>query len=349
MSHSVKSDSSFLPIAETLVRRRKRVVLIAFSFFAVAVLIVSLIRPTYLSSVRFAPAGGFDTQMAALRGLASQFGIGGSANAPPPEVSPQMMQALATSTGILSEVVIDSIPSAASGTRVQVLDILKVPSRSGAADSLAWRTEEGVRLLRRRISARVDRQTGTVTLSVTSRDPLVSQLLAEGILQRVDQYVDQVTKGRVSAERISVDAVISAQASRVASAEADLARFLARNRRYQESPELALEHDRLQRAITLQQQVLVTLSQTREELRVREIQTAPRLTIIEPANRPVRPNPRRRIVILLVSLLLGLLVGSVVVLVEENFAQRLAAGEDAAVRLRDLLRSVFLRKGGAQS
>ena len=95
-------------------------------------------------------------------------------------------------------------------------------------------------------------------------------------------------------------------------AEARVAEFVRGNREYRISPELMFELDRLQRVVQLQQQVLVSLAQSREQALSREMPSAPSLTVVEPVVQPVLPEPRRRAIILMFSVFAGTLIGGVV-------------------------------------
>ncbi|MES4784699.1 MAG: hypothetical protein C4294_01480 [Nitrospiraceae bacterium] len=88
--------------------------------------------------------------------------------------------------------------------------------------------------------------------------------------------------------------------------EDELGNFLARNRRYESSPELVLEYQRLNRAVQVRQEVYLTLARELENSRIEEVNDTPTLTLIEPARAPVRKSKPRRLLMAVAAALLGL-------------------------------------------
>jgi uncharacterized protein involved in exopolysaccharide biosynthesis len=77
---------------------------------------------------------------------------------------------------------------------------------------------------------------------------------------------------------------------------------------------LTFEHDRLQRVVSRQQQVVVTLSESAEDAAIRSVRDTPALLVVEPASLPVLPQPRRRALFLALGVLGGGVLGTFLVL-----------------------------------
>ncbi|MGH7701841.1 MAG: GNVR domain-containing protein, partial [Gemmatimonadales bacterium] len=92
-------------------------------------------------------------------------------------------------------------------------------------------------------------------------------------------------------------------------AEDRLQEFLQRNREFRNSPQLAFEYDRLQREVTMRQQVYTTLAQGYEQARIDEVRNTPLISIVEQPDLPVKPKSRRLILKTLLGLTLGGLLG----------------------------------------
>jgi uncharacterized protein involved in exopolysaccharide biosynthesis len=92
--------------------------------------------------------------------------------------------------------------------------------------------------------------------------------------------------------------------------------FLQTNR-MTESPELTFQRDRLQREVTLRQQLVTGLAQRYEENRIQEVRDTPVITIIESPVLAARPDPRLRLLIVLLGTAAGVLTGILAVLVRE--------------------------------
>ena len=92
------------------------------------------------------------------------------------------------------------------------------------------------------------------------------------------------------------------------------------------APQLTFQQQRLQREVTLQQQVVTALAQQYEDARIREVRDTPVITVLEKPTLPVLPDPRGRLLLVTMGTLAALLLGAVVVLAREGM--RRGRGED---------------------
>ena len=88
------------------------------------------------------------------------------------------------------------------------------------------------------------------------------------------------------------------------------------------------QRDRLQREVLLQQQVVTSLVQRYEENRIREVRDTPVITMIDTPILAARPDPRLRVLILLLGTVAGLCLGVVIVIFRDAFASDRAIGHD---------------------
>jgi uncharacterized protein involved in exopolysaccharide biosynthesis len=128
------------------------------------------------------------------------------------------------------------------------------------------------------------------------------------LLRGVNRFNSETRKSQAVAERQFVEARAAEAEIALRQAENRLQDFLQRNRVIGGSPELAFERDRLQREVTLRQQLYTSLLQNREEARIREVRDIPVITVIEAPQLPVLSEGRKSVF----KALLGALVGSVV-------------------------------------
>ncbi|MCE9602044.1 MAG: hypothetical protein K8S21_07505 [Gemmatimonadetes bacterium] len=275
---------------------------------------VALFRPAlYRASTIVLVSSGSSADLSQLRGLASQFGLAGALGGTGEQFPPELVAGLARSPFVLLPIVreplLDSVRNAPGRTLVV---LLKAKAR-GPADSPEEERKavDAVRRLNRVIDVAVDRKTRSISLSVRSRWPEVSTAVVRRVVAALDSVIFDVARQRAAAERRSMEARIAPQERRLMDAEARVAEFVRGNREYRISPELTFEFERLQRVVQLQQQVLVSLVQSREQALSREMPSAPSLTVIEPVVQPVLPEPRRRAMILVFSVFAGMLIGGV--------------------------------------
>ena len=278
-------------------------------------LTVALFRPTlYRASTTVLVSSGSSADLSQLRGLASQFGLAGALGGTGEEFPPELVAQLARSSFLLLPIVREPFSDSVRGAGGRTLvDLLKAKARgSGDATEEERKAVDAVRRLGRLIDVGVDRKTRAISLSVRSRWPDVSTTVVRRLVEELDSIVFDFSRQRAGAERRSTEARIAPQERRLRDAEARVGEFLRGNREYRLSPELSFELDRLQREVQLQQQVLVSLAQSREQALSREMPSAPSLSVVEPVLTPVLPEPRRRALILLFSVFVGTLFGGVV-------------------------------------
>ena len=102
------------------------------------------------------------------------------------------------------------------------------------------------------------------------------------------------------------------------------------NRQFTSSPDLTFQRDRLQRDVTLKQQVFTSLTQSYEEVRIREVRDTPVITVIETPSVPTLPEPRGRLVRVLFGLIFGALFGAFIAFVSGAIARRRQEGDSEA-------------------
>jgi uncharacterized protein involved in exopolysaccharide biosynthesis len=92
-------------------------------------------------------------------------------------------------------------------------------------------------------------------------------------------------------------------------AEDSLRDFLSRNRQFEFTPQLLFERNRLERQVTLRQEVYQTLRREYEIARIEEVNDTPVLTVVDPAVPPAYPSSPRPVRMAFVAGVLGLLLG----------------------------------------
>jgi uncharacterized protein involved in exopolysaccharide biosynthesis len=96
------------------------------------------------------------------------------------------------------------------------------------------------------------------------------------------------------------------------SAEAELQTFLEGNRLFRDSPHLNFEYERLERQVTIKQEVFIMLRRSYEDARIQEVNDTPVLTVIDRAVPPREKSwPRRRLTVVVVFLFGGVIGGSI--------------------------------------
>jgi uncharacterized protein involved in exopolysaccharide biosynthesis len=113
-------------------------------------------------------------------------------------------------------------------------------------------------------------------------------------------------------------------------AEDRLESFLRNNRQFGGSPELTFQRERLQRDVALQQQVFTSLTQSLEEVRIREVRDTPLITVVEAPVLPTQPEPRWRVQGILLGAVVGALIGALLAFLGEAMSRRRQDGDPEA-------------------
>jgi len=290
--------------------------------------IALLQRPLFTSSFSFLPQANQDASRAAgLASLAGQFGINIGAfggNQDPP----QLYADLVTTRGVLAPIAVDSFTPAPKEPAVALPRFLKI----GGNDS-ALVLDKTLRVLRRDvISTTVAlRTTGMITVNVRTRSPYVSLAIAQRLLTGLNAFNLVTRQSQARAERKFAEGRYAQAESELRTAENTLQSFLTSNRQYQNSPQLSFEKDRLQRDVTLRQQVVTTLAQQLEDARIREVRDTPVISVIEAPTLAAKPDSRGRILIVALGMMGGFAIGVLLVLLLDSWRRERALGRDPAM------------------
>jgi len=192
------------------------------------------------------------------------------------------------------------------GVRKPLAEILGIESSTprGAAIMTA-------NYLKPYIASNIYSRSGIVGLSVQTADPMLSQQIAAAVLTELDQYSKSRRLAQAIAERKFIEGLVSDARTRLIQAEQVVGNFLQDNRQYDTSPQLTIEHDRLQREVAMRQQIYTSLAESLEQAKVEEVRNPSALSIVEPPDLPVDPQTTTALRKTLLGAAVGLLAGIV--------------------------------------
>ena len=164
-----------------------------------------------------------------------------------------------------------------------------------------------------------------VEFSVATKWPSVSVAIANAVVVGINDFNQRLRQEQAGAERKFVEARLGVAGSDLRASEDRLEDFLRTNRQFANSPDLTFQRDRLQREVGLKQQVFTTLTQSYEEVRIREVRDTPVITLVEEPSVPTVPEPAGR----LLSILLGMLLGGFLGVASATFSESVVRGRRA--------------------
>lgn len=314
-------EISLWEVLAVLLRRRGTIVLMVVLCVAGALAYTFLRPDTYTTQTSFRPQGS-EASASELLALAGQFGVnipgvGGD------ELSPAFYAELLTSREILHRVADRSYTVEGMGS-VPLVDLLEIEE-----DTEPLRVEEAIEQLRDDlVSIQTGRETGILTLEVKTDWPDLSQAIADRLLEEIQVFNLETRRSQAAAERMFIEARVDSARVALNAAEDSMQVFLQANRRFEDSPELTFQRERLQREISRQQQVYTGLVQSFEQARIAEVRDTPVITVLQAPYFPPGPDDRSLLLALALGLVLGGMAGVVLAFIVEA-VRRPAPGDPA--------------------
>lgn len=339
-TRSGQDEISLLEVLSVMLRRRTTIIRSVVLVTLGALILALLSATTFTASTSFVPQGaGEGGGISRIASLAGQFGFqlpSGSLGE-----SPEFYAQLVTSRGILRILATEEFrfDEPGDGELASVTgtlpDLLELETRE---EDPAVRREAAIKWLRGAVSVATGRETGIVRVSIQTPWAGLSRTLADRILELVNEFNLQTRQSQGAAERRFVEDRLLESRDSLRAAEDRLEAFLKSNRQWTASPELSFEHERLQRQVSMQQQVYTSLAEFYEQARIAEVRNTPVITVVETPELPVRADPRRRVLKLALGVVLGGMVGGMLALVQE-YMQRAREDDEEVYQAFSSLRA----------
>lgn len=312
---AARDDSvSLIGILEVLLRRI--VVILGTASVLTGLVLIALIRKPdkYTASTSFIPQGGTQAPQG-LSGLAAQFGI--SIPSAAGALRPDFYLDLSKSRVILRRVAQRHYDIVTDSGRMQgdLLQILGLTSGKEQA-----RINGAVGVLWKNITPVLQKNTGAVQVAVSAANPMLAQQIAENLFTEINAYNLEVRRSQASAERKYMEQRLVDARSELRAAEDKLIEFQDQNHMVV-SPELRLVQDRLNREISVKQQVFISLAQSYEQSKLAEVRDTPTLMLLEPPDLPLAPDPRHLLQYGVLTFMAGAFLGMMIALVLEFVAR----------------------------
>lgn len=215
-----------------------------------------------------------------------------------------------------------------------------------SGDTDLERLASGVETLGGRVGASYDLRTGVIGVSVEADCPAQARELTDSLIAAVNTFNVDRRQTRAKLRREFAEARASEAETALRESEDRLAGFLATNRVIA-SPQLKLEHDRLERRVSMRSEIATALRREASTARLDEINSMPALTVIDPPDTPVRASyPKRRIIALaaaFTAMIIGVAAALLVALVRPLSPDASVAAAQLHLRARARSRAMIPR------
>lgn len=287
--NGLPGEISLVRLLNVLLRHRRVVLGLSAGAALLAVVITLILPRTYTAETSFLPQAA-ERDVSRLAGLAAQFGF--SLPGTRTGEVPQFYADLLRSRELLQATVhgpydLGTARGNPEGSPASLVDYYRLAHRPSAKA-----VDRAIERLRDDLRIRTRSETGVVELAVTTRSPDLSYQVASRMLELVNTFNLERRQSQAAAERSFIDERLRAAEDELQAAEDSLKAFLQQNRRYENSPELVFEFDRLERRVALRQQVFTSLAESFEQARIEEVRNTPVITVVDGPEPPPRPDRR---------------------------------------------------------
>lgn len=172
-----------------------------------------------------------------------------------------------------------------------------------------------------RIDVNANIKTGLITISVQMEDPELATDIANFISVFVANWVNDTQKESIRKNLEFINERSAVLGTELQEAENELKRFRETNRNILNSPDLQLELQRLQRQVTIKQEVYLTMIKQREINQIEENKSSDVIRILDKSIVKWRPDKPGKVPMLILSIFVGLLISSFIVVIFTLFSK----------------------------
>jgi uncharacterized protein involved in exopolysaccharide biosynthesis len=301
----------------------------------VLALLIGLLLPTKYAATSSIKPQVQENAAARMAGVAAQLGINlpGSTIGDPVKFYAAMLRSL----DLERQVVLTryKFPTNDRGTDTLSGTLIELLHPRGRNSS--ERTRRAIQKLEKIVDVTTDRDAGLVKVRVVTQWPLLSEAIDRRFLDLLNEFNLRQRQSTAGAERQFAEGRLTDARSELYAAEQAVEQFLESNKRYQDSPPLTADYNRLQRRVQFRQEVFTALSQSYEQARLDEVRNTPVLIVVDT---PEQSAEKVGSVVLdaVIWALLALIVALSVAVVREFVAQQRTEHPTEYDEIRDLMR-----------
>ena len=268
-------------------RRHLRALIIAPLVTGVLVTgLTFVVQPRYSSSATILPESKGVPNLGNLAGLAGQFGFSLPSQSGD---NPQFYAEAATSRSILVGLLTRRFDPGDGRPAAPLMDLLDVTGRTTPK-----RLDNGVKLLRKRLSSSAHTKSGTLTFDYEGPTPPLAKAVLDTLLADLNTMNLKTRRTQAGEKSRFLDERTSSALAQLHAAEGEMQQFREENRGMGNSPALQVRQQQIQRTIDAAEQLYSGLQREYEAARVQELDEMPVFSVIDPPYVPgTRTYPNR--------------------------------------------------------
>lgn len=325
-SNPEEQEIDLMDLLRKVIAMRKTLYKAAGIGLVVGIIIAFSIPRQYTVSVTLAPEMGSDSKSGGLASMAASFLGGSSMGNSTDALNATLSSEIVSSTPFLLELFdtrVQTLNEELDTTLVAYLDtqrapwwslILGAPGKAIGAIrglfsekvdtattlnpfQLTKEENKKVETLRKTIQANIDKKTGITTLSVTLQDPKVSAMVADSVVNKLQQYIINYRIAKAKEDCSYLEQLYKERQQEYYDTQQRYARYVDANKSLV-LQSVRTEQERLQNDMNLAYQVYSQVAQQLQVARAKIQEEKPVFAIVEPATIPLQASNSRKIVII---------------------------------------------------
>lgn len=179
-----------------------------------------------------------------------------------------------------------------------------------------------------------NKETGTITLSVSHRDSALARMIAARVVDTASQIFVETSRAQAQQLRLAQEARVASAGSQLAAAENRLREFNFGNRATPSFSVAGLERERITREIRFAEQSFTQATTERDAAFARELEATPTVIVHDPLPGKL-PKVRKRVIVkTLIAAVASFVALSLLVLITDMIRRRLRRRDAESDRFR---------------
>ena len=244
------------------------------------ILVLFIFRPVYTSSAKILPIGDSGSSFSEMAGMASQLGLSMPMNfgneIPWDEMFPEIIKSENLVLGILNE----NFTSNKYGREKPLFSILEQEYNIKNKSEI-FLEKMIIHEFNKMIKVSKSRLSPIVTIELDFFEPQVAANILKKVIEAAGKTQVKIKLKQISEKRQFIEERIYEVTLALKNSELNLKEFKESNRRVESSPSLKLEESRLEREVSLQATLYMTLKSQFENVKIEEVEEAAMIEVID--------------------------------------------------------------------
>ena len=163
---------------------------------------------------------------------------------------------------------------------------------------LTRKEEKSLKAIKEAMSAEADKTTGITTITVTLQDPVVTAVVADSVVNKLQQYIADYRTRKATEDFNYQEVIYNKAKAEFYSLQQEYARYVDRNQKIT-LQSAKIEQERMKDQYDLAYQLFQQAATQLEVFRAKIQEDKPVFAVVEPASVPLKPSAPRKVIILI--------------------------------------------------